>query len=128
MPYKPLSPCAYPGCIGLAADGERYCAAHKPAMQKYEQDRRGTPAQRGYGARWQRLRLLVLGRDPICQYPGCTELATDVDHIVPRSLGGKDSMDNLQGLCHQHHSAKTAREDGGFGNPRGASIPHNPRR
>ena len=118
MPYKPLAPCAYPGCIGLAAESERYCSVHKPLMQLHEQDRRGNSAQRGYGARWRRLRLLVLARDSVCRQPGCNELSTDVDHIVPRAEGGTDSMSNLQGLCHAHHSAKTAKEDGGFGNSR----------
>lgn len=118
MPYKPLAPCAYPGCIGLAPDGERYCAAHKSVMAITEQDRRGSAIQRGYGRRWRKLRLMVLARDPVCKHPGCNELATDVDHIVPKALGGTDAMDNLQGLCHAHHSAKTATEDGGFGNTR----------
>jgi 5-methylcytosine-specific restriction protein A len=100
------------------ADGEHYCSAHKDKANKAEQERRGTSSQRGYGRCWQRLRLLVLARDPVCRHPGCTELATDADHIVPRSQGGADSLGNLQGLCHAHHSAKTAKEDGGFGNTR----------
>jgi len=115
MPHKPLPPCAYPGCPALAEAGGRYCAAHKAKANKAEQERRGTSTQRGYGSRWQRLRVLVLARDPVCRYPGCAELSTDVDHIVPKSQGGADAMDNLQGLCHEHHSLKTAREDGGFG-------------
>ena len=118
MPLKPLSPCAYPSCPAFAEVGERYCKAHKAKADKAEQDRRGTSTQRGYGARWQRLRLLVLTRDPVCRHPGCNELSTDVDHIVPRSQGGRDTMKNLQGMCHPHHSAKTARENGGFGNTR----------
>ena len=55
---------------------------------------------------------LVLARDLICLAPGCTQAATDVDHVVPKRAGGTDDMDNLQGFCHACHSAKTAREDG----------------
>jgi 5-methylcytosine-specific restriction protein A len=78
-------------------------------------DGRASAAKRGYGRRWQRLRKMILARDPICRWPGCTMPATDVDHVVPRAAGGDDSEGNLQGLCHEHHSLKTASEDGGFG-------------
>ena len=118
MPHKPLSPCGCTSCPGLADPGKCYCKQHAAKAAKAEQDRRGTSSQRGYGRCWQRLRLLVLARDPVCRHPGCTELSTDADHIVPRSQGGTDSLGNLQGLCHSHHSAKTAKEDGGFGNTR----------
>lgn len=61
---------------------------------------------------WGRLRRVVLER---CGYRcewregrrRCRNGATDVDHIVP---GDDHSLDNLQGLCHQHHLTKTGRE------------------
>lgn len=63
------------------------------------------------------IRVLVLARDPICcdckRYP-----STVVDHIKPH-CGNWDlftDLKNCQGLCKQCHDAKTAREDGGFGN------------
>jgi len=115
MPRKPLSPCGCTSCPGLADEGKCYCKRHAAKAAKAEQDRRGTSSQRGYNARWQRLRALVLARDPVCRYLACGRLSTDVDHIIPKSKGGTDSMDNLQGLCHEHHSLKTAQEDGGFG-------------
>ncbi len=34
----------------------------------------------------------------------------EVDHIIPKALGGTDERSNLQGLCRSHHSAKTMRE------------------
>jgi 5-methylcytosine-specific restriction endonuclease McrA len=34
------------------------------------------------------------------------------NHIVPKRVGGEDSLANLQSLCHEHHSMKTARETG----------------
>ena len=43
--------------------------------------------------------------------PGCTERATEVDHIVPLRQGGTSEADNLQTLCKRHHSRKTARYD-----------------
>jgi 5-methylcytosine-specific restriction enzyme A len=32
------------------------------------------------------------------------------DHIVPRRLGGKDEVENLQSLCDMCHAKKSARE------------------
>jgi len=79
-------------------------------------DTRPSAHARGYGRAWGRLRAWVLARRPLCAV--CGGPATDVDHIIPRERGGLDSPTNLQGLCHSHHSQKTAREDGGFGHAR----------
>lgn len=82
---------------------------------------RPSAAKRGYGRRWQRYRLAFLAANPVCQYADpvdgtmCCEPAVDVDHV--RAVTGPDDprfwdAGNHQGLCHRHHSAKTAREKG----------------
>lgn len=121
MPVKPGHPCAHRGCPEIVRDG-RFCAQHKADAQAYDKNR-GVSSQRGYGSRWRRLRKMVLNANPICADPwgvhrktGEVVPATDVDHIVPRSAGGTDELDNLQALCHQCHSKKTAAVDRGFGN------------
>jgi 5-methylcytosine-specific restriction protein A len=54
------------------------------------------------------LRARILARDGgLCW---CGEPATDVDHVVPRSLGGSDEPSNLQSLCGPHHRSKTGRD------------------
>lgn len=63
---------------------------------------------------WKAKRKAVLERDPVCMVPGCGKPSKHADHIVPRRHGGSDELDNLQGLCHSHHSAKTAAEDSRF--------------
>lgn len=40
----------------------------------------------------------------------CGARATEVDHIIPRSEGGTDDMENLEAICHEHHLAKTREE------------------
>ena len=124
--------CAYPGCRKPVALGQRYCSSHKAkgeardVKMKAEREahrvkRQGSSAARGYGYRWQRLRARVLGAHPLCvecEKKGVVRLATDVDHVVPHK-GDPHLMwseKNLQPLCHECHSRKTAREDGGFGN------------
>lgn len=121
-PMKPRPPCAAPGCPGLAEPGRRHCVKHASvgareraeSQQRYD-SKRGTAAQRGYNARWRRLRKLVLG-DPdhaVCEWPGCNAPATVADHIVPKKHGGKDEVggpgeeSNIQGLCATHHAIKT---------------------
>ena len=85
-------------------------------------DKRGANA-RGYNYRWQQARLRFLGKHPLCihclaEKPQRVVKATEVDHIVPHR--GNDTLfwdvGNWQPLCKSHHSAKTARENGGFGN------------
>jgi len=88
-------------------------SAYKP------EDSRPTAHQRGYGATWQRLRRIILARDPVCTDPfgihagrGEVALSIDVDHIIPKSAGGLDREDNLRGLCHSCHSKNTAKQTG----------------
>ena len=62
---------------------------------------------------WRDFRKKYLARHPFCVVPNCGELATHLDHIIPRSRGGADFPDDsgLQGLCAAHHNTKTAAHD-----------------
>jgi len=62
-----------------------------------------------------RLRARVLHKQPFCVQ--CGQRASEVDHVIPRRAGGSDNLENLRALCRRCHASKTAREDGGFGNP-----------
>jgi len=97
---KPRRMCTTPGCPNFAVRGGA-CAA---CLARREQQR-GSASERGYGARWRKLRKAFLRAHPFCAR--CGARATDVDHIVPRSAGGTDDWYNLQALCHACHSAKT---------------------
>ena len=35
----------------------------------------------------------------------CGSRANDIHHVIPRSLGGEDTVDNLVSLCRFHHDA-----------------------
>ena len=114
MPYRPLGPCSFRGCPARATEGGR-CAIHqRPIVQR--PDNRPSAAMRGYGAEWRRVRAAQLARQPHCAI--CGAPGHHVDHVVPLSRGGNNDEGNLQTLCHRHHSSKTARADGGFGNPK----------
>lgn len=71
------------------------------------------PEPGGYGASWRRLREEILLRDgSTCTIDGCGAPGVEVDHIVPRHLGGTDDRANLRALCVHHHRSKTGRERG----------------
>jgi len=118
MPTAPLRPCAMPGCPEFVQAGERHCKTHRSQTYAHRRERTGTTAQQGYGGRHRNWRKMVLARHPVCCEPGCGQAATEADHIVSLKAGGSWSLDNGQGLCKRHHSIKTVREDGGFGNAR----------
>ena len=67
-------------------------------------------------AEWRRVRERVLASEPLCRMclaVGRREPARHVDHIQPIASGGSwFDADNLQALCHEHHSQKTAAEQG----------------
>lgn len=65
------------------------------------------------GAAWQRLRASVLSGEPLCRHCHARCIvtpATDVDHISGDP--SDNSPENLQPLCHECHSRKTAADHG----------------
>jgi 5-methylcytosine-specific restriction endonuclease McrA len=57
------------------------------------------------------LRAKVFERDGgVCATCGRFDPKWQHDHILPLSLGGKDTLDNAQTLCRDHHGAKTSAE------------------
>ena len=99
MPTLPRAACTVSTC-----PNRKPCAAHTTY--------RGSSAQQGYGYAWRVRRAEHLRLHPMCVV--CGERATDVDHVHRKELS-----DELQSMCHAHHSSKTARMDGGFGRPPG---------
>jgi 5-methylcytosine-specific restriction protein A len=121
MPYQAKHPCAYHGCPNVTHT--KYCAAHSHlqlkeiADKRKESDaRRGTSSERGYGARWGRVRKAFLASHPLCSEcakQGLLVSATDVHHKIAHQ-GNYDLMwdeSNFESLCHSCHSKISA-----FGN------------
>lgn len=113
--------CPEPGCNGVALEG-RFCPAH--AKDNYERRRdqhRENRETRGWYSRkaWcgkYGLRLWKLVQDSLCEKCG-RYAATDVHHKDGSWREGgpgawEKFMDrkNLQSLCHECHSAITAKE------------------
>jgi len=121
MPYRSRYPCGWPGCPEIIRDG-RYCEEHSKQDQQQQDQDRPTAAARGYGARWRRLRGMVLHREPVCRDPfgihaknNEVVASSEVDHIIPLARGGTNKLINLQALCKSCHSKKTILLDGGLG-------------
>jgi 5-methylcytosine-specific restriction protein A len=116
MPALPAKPCRKAGCNTLTRDPSGHCDRHQGEAKpgSFADKRRGTAASRGYGYDWQKRRQRVMQRDSgLCQpclKAGRVSVATDVDHIKPRSEQGTDDDDNLQAICRACHTAKTATE------------------
>ena len=98
---------------------------HNPKSEvKGHEKYRGTTTERGYGHQWQKARIVFLHKHPICKLcadKGRVCKAEAVDHIIPHK-GDRQlfwDRENWMALCIGCHNRKTAKEDGGFGNPRG---------
>ncbi len=73
------------------------------------------PSERIRGRRLQAIRKAHFRREPLCVHckaQGRTRLATELDHILAITNGGKDTADNRQGLCFDCHDIKTAKDLG----------------
>ena len=100
--HKKLKPCAVEGCPELTFNTK--CGKHKQPHHHGSRDRRVT------GRRWMTLRRSILRDEPLCRLrlEGCEHFASEVDHILPLSLGGHATdRDNLQPVCHACHVRKT---------------------
>ena len=99
-------------------------ADKRRAVQRALADqRRGTRQELWYTNAWARY-----SRDRLKRYPWCVR-HEQLGRLVPASVTDHSephrgdpvlfwSEPNHQSLCKRCHDAKTAREDGGFGNPR----------
>jgi 5-methylcytosine-specific restriction enzyme A len=74
------------------------------------------------GRKLQAIRDQMMRDNPLCvecEKQGIVRVWTQSDHIVALHNGGEESTANRQGLCHEHHAQKTARDMG---------ITHKPKR
>jgi 5-methylcytosine-specific restriction protein A len=72
-----------------------------------------TKDRRLRGRAGQRDRRQILQEEPLCRMcldEGRTEPSVQVDHIKPLSEGGTEARSNKQGLCLDHHNAKSKAE------------------
>jgi 5-methylcytosine-specific restriction protein A len=93
----------------LVRDGSNRCSAH----QREAWAKKPTATKRITGRRLQAMRASLFRRQPLCpecEALGLVVLATQRDHIVSLEEGGTDTDDNTQGLCDQHHEAKSLGE------------------
>lgn len=103
-------PCLIHGCPHIAVFGGR-CLEHareyeRQTAQAYEAQR-PTSRERGYDAKWTRVRREYLKHNPVCAY--CDAEATDVHHLQSIRQGGTNDTSNLIALCHRHHSMITGK-------------------
>lgn len=78
-----------------------------------------SPASRGYGSEWVKLRKIVMQRAlGLCQCDKClggilrVTAATDCDHIIPKARGGTDDLSNLRALSKECHDRVTLEQQG----------------
>lgn len=112
MPQRPNRICRLKGCGSLTRNANGYCDDHASEARAWA-TRQGS----GRGGRpWRRLRDQVMQRDNyLCQCDECKRLkrvrpADEVDHRIPLSQGGTDSLSNLSAINRDCHRAKTQRE------------------
>ncbi|EMV0004341.1 hypothetical protein HmCmsJML070_00422 [Escherichia coli] len=113
MPALIPRACRVRGCRHTTTAPSGYCESHK--SEGWKQYKLGQSRhQRGYGSKWDVIRVRVLKRDKglcqLCLRAGVVREAKTVDHIIPKAHGGSDADSNLQSLCWPCHKAKTARE------------------
>ncbi|GAA1015869.1 hypothetical protein Aple_010610 [Acrocarpospora pleiomorpha] len=116
MPNRAARRCTAAGCPSDAAFGGR-CAKHRhPARKPKASAPRPSSHAQGYTRKWRELSERIRAQRPWCEVPSCGAPSEHVDHIDGDKTNWAES--NLAALCHSHHSQKTAKHDGGFGNPR----------
>lgn len=114
MPHAPARACRYSRCPMLTRDASGFCEVHRHLSNGYDASR-PSPAERGYGPQWRRIRERVLKEHGI---PMHDWHLYDIDHEPPYAPSVEpDHMKyRLTPRLHAEHSSKTAARDGGFGN------------
>ena len=106
--------CGGLNCVEIVSGPERYCLECLRKQRSLDNKRRGSQ-RKTYDAEWERIRAHHLEEFPNCV--DCGVPGFHVDHEIPIKKGGTHDYNNLKTRCHSCHSRKTAKFDGGFGNP-----------
>ena len=107
--------CPTVGCSAIIRGKARYCPDCDAVKRTASEKKRKPRVMDVSPKEWERIRADHLMMEPNCR--DCGRLAVHVDHIVPLSQGGNSDHTNLASRCISCHSKKTAKFDGGFGNP-----------
>jgi len=120
MPTRNQKPCSQPGCPELVKADNTYCQEHRKENTRYKNkryDKKRDPKIKKFysSSQWQKVRDRYLKKNPLCEHckeKGLTEVADEVDHIIPIKVDWKKrlSSDNLQSLCRSHHQIKSAKD------------------
>lgn len=99
-----LSPEAIDALVAAGATAEMLAAAFKAELAADQ-------AKKSRQIPWPKLRAMAFERDGrCCQYCKDTDGPFEVDHIVPRSKGGEDTMENVCVSCSSCNRAKRDRD------------------
>ena len=115
MPMMPAKQCSTPGCPNLSTRGK--C----DACQRRYDNRRGTAAERGYDAKWQRFRIGIIEanmmrhgsrRYPVCERCEQKIMGKAEAHVHHKIEHGGDpallfDRSNCMVLCRSCHSLVT---------------------
>ena len=112
-PTHAATPCLETGCYRDATIRGRCteCQLLQGGAARVVYDsRRGSPRERGYDRTWERRRKAWLEIEPFCRT--CGQPGNQVDHVITHRGAAWlfDLVGNLQTLCRQHHTQKTATE------------------
>lgn len=107
--------CGNKQCPLPAIEGYRFCSEHLKENRQGRDAAKEPERLRVYSSqRWQAIRRVVLGRDPLCVLclqEGIVRASEVVDHIQSMQDGGAQfDLENLQGLCVICHNRKSQLE------------------
>jgi 5-methylcytosine-specific restriction endonuclease McrA len=102
----PVRPCLTCGRLCSATRCPECATAYNRAVNRRKDAQRPSPAERGYGHDWRKVRAEVLERDGwTCRW--CGQPAKTVDHLVPLAQGGaRLDTANLVAACLCCNSAR----------------------
>ena len=109
MPFKPLKPCSKPGCPKLTST--RFCPEHTKQVEAQYEQGRGSASERGYNARWHKVRMMKLNADPLCERCHVKQIDIPAILVHHKDRNQRNNLaENLESLCDECHDKEHEKE------------------